>query len=129
MHCFSAPADTPLLKEGEDGDHMIILMSGKVSVRKGGVDCVDHNLATVGPGAILGEMSLIDGEQRFADCIANETTRFAVISKSDLEEIIALHPRLANKLLSMLLQIMVVRLRDMSWRAISPSFQGAHLAV
>lgn len=129
MHCFNAPPDTLLLREGEKGDHMIILMSGKVDVRKADADGSSRRLAMVGPGAILGEMSLIDGEQRFADCIAAEATRFAVISKSDLEEILALHPRLGNKLLSMLLQIMVVRLRDMSMRAIAPPFHGAHLGV
>jgi hypothetical protein len=42
------------------------------------------------------------------------------MSKSDLNEIMALHSRLANKFLTMLLQIMVSRLRDMGTRAIAP---------
>lgn len=120
MHCFSAPAGTVLLEEGEEGDHLILLLAGQVIVRKTDIGGAVHSLAMVGPGNILGEMSLIDGERRFASCITAEPTRFAVLSKSDLNEILALHPRLANKFLVMLLQMMVSRLRDMGTRAISP---------
>jgi len=120
MHCFSAPPGTVLLQEGEEGDHLIILLTGQVIVRKTDIGGTVHSLAMVGPGSILGEMSLIDGERRFASCIAAATTRFVAMSKSDLNEILALHPRLANKFLTMLLQIMVSRLRDMGTRAIAP---------
>jgi CRP/FNR family transcriptional regulator, cyclic AMP receptor protein len=120
MHCFSAPAGTVLLQEGEEGDHLIILLAGQVIVRKTDLVGQIHSLAMVGPGSILGEMSLVDGEKRFASCVAAEPTRFAALSKSELNEILALHPRLANKLLTMLLQFMVSRLRDMGTRAISP---------
>jgi CRP-like cAMP-binding protein len=120
MHCFSAPAGTVLLQEGEEGDHLILLLAGQVIVRKTDIGGTVHSLAMVGPGSILGEMSLIDGERRFASCVTAEPTRFAVMSKSELNEILALHPRLANKFLTMLLQMMVSRLRDMGTRAISP---------
>jgi CRP-like cAMP-binding protein len=120
LHCFAAPTGTVLLQEGEEGDHLIILLAGQVIVRKTDLGGTLHSLAMVGPGNILGEMSLIDGERRFASCVAAEPTRFAVMSKSELNEILALHPRLANKFQTMLLQIMVSRLRDMGTRAISP---------
>lgn len=120
MHCFGAPAGTVLLQEGEEGDHLILLLSGQVIVRKTDIGGTVHSLAMVGPGSILGEMSLIDGERRFASCVAAEPTRFVVMSKSDLDEIVALHPRLANKFLVMLVRMMVGRLRDMGTRVISP---------
>lgn len=121
MHCFSAPAGTVLLQEGEEGDHLILLLSGQVIVRKNDLAGKTHGLAMVGAGGILGEMSLIDGLPRFASCVATETTRFAVLSKSDLNEILALHPRLANKFLTMLLSVMVERLRDLGLRVVSPA--------
>jgi CRP/FNR family transcriptional regulator, cyclic AMP receptor protein len=97
MHCFSAPGDRVLLQEGQPGDHLIILLSGHVAVRKFDLTGKISSLAVVGPGEILGEMSLIDGEHRFASCVTTEPTRFAVLSRMDLTEITALHPRLANK--------------------------------
>ena len=121
MHCFGAPTGTVLLQEGEAGDHLILLLSGRVIVRKTDLAGKAHSLAMVGEGSILGEMSLIDGQPRFATCIAAEATRFAVLSKSDLNEILALHPRLANKFLTMLLQIMVERLLDLGTKVVSPS--------
>lgn len=121
MHCFSAPAGTVLLKEGEEGDHLIVIMAGQVQVRKFDLTGLVQGIAMVGPGSILGEMSLIDGEHRFASCIAAEPTLFAVLSRTDLNEIMALHPRLANKFLIMLLQMMVGRLRDTGMRAMSPT--------
>ncbi len=119
MHCFSAPAGSILLQEGEEGDHLILILSGQVIVSKQDLAGKAHSLAMVGEGNILGEMSMIDGQRRFASCIAAEAVRFAVMSKSDLNELLALHPRLANKFLMMLLQIMVERLRDLDTRVIS----------
>lgn len=121
MQCFGAPAGTVLLQEGEEGDHLILLLSGQVIVRKADLAGKPHSLALVGPGSILGEMSLIDGQPRFASCVAAEASRFAVLSKADLNELLALHPRLANKFLTMLLQIMVERLRDLGTRVVSPT--------
>lgn len=120
MHCFSAPEGAVLLQEGEEGDHLIVILSGKVIVRKSDLSGRMHSIAMVGPGSILGEMSLIDGEPRFASCVAAEPTRFVVLSRSDLNEIMALHSRLANKFMIMLLQMMVGRLRDAGTRALSP---------
>jgi CRP/FNR family cyclic AMP-dependent transcriptional regulator len=62
-------------------------------------------------GSSLGEMSLIDGERRFANCIATEPTDFAVFTRADLNEMLLRHPRLANKFLIKLMQILVGRLR------------------
>ncbi len=125
MHCFAAPGGAVLLQEGQEGDHLIILLSGRVTVRKYDLLGRVSSIAMVGPGDILGEMSLIDGEHRFASCIAVEPTRFTVLSRMDLTEITALHPRLANKFLFMLLQIMVSRLRDTGMRMVTEASKTA----
>jgi CRP-like cAMP-binding protein len=110
MHCFAAPRKTVLLKEGDQGDFLLLVLTGKVRIEKqteGG----EYVYATVGPGANLGEMSMLDGEPRFATCIATEPTDFAVLSRVDLNEILVMHPRLGNKFLLVLLQVMTHRLR------------------
>ena len=125
MHCFAAPSDTVLLQEGEEGDHLIVILSGRVAVRKYDLLGQITSIAMVGPGDILGEMSLVDGEHRFASCIAAEQVRFAVLTRMDVTEIMALHPRLANKLLFMLLHIMVSRLRDTGMRMVTQTSKPA----
>lgn len=128
MHCFAAPRDTVLLSEGDEGDYLLIILSGRVDVRKrdprGGQGALGGMLeiATVFPGNSLGEMSLIDGERRFASCITAEPTDFAVMTRADLNEILIAYPRLANKLLIRIMQILVGRLRDTGNRLLTNYF-------
>jgi len=57
-------------------------------------------------------MSLIDGQTRFATCISTEPVDFAVLDRKALNEVLVSQPRLGNKLLLLLLQLMAKRLRD-----------------
>lgn len=116
LHCFAAPRDVALLEEGDDGDYVLIVLSGNVAVRKLGPKDEPITIATAGPGSSLGEMSLVDGERRSASCVATEPVDFAVMTRADLNEMMVTHPRLANQFLIKLLQILVGRLRDTSVR-------------
>lgn len=113
MHCYAARRGQALLREGDSGDFLIIILTGEVSVIKR-AEGQDKLIANVRPGAALGEMSLIDGMPRFATCIAREPTDFAVLSRSDLHDLTVLNPTLGNKVLLMLLQLLTRRLRDTS---------------
>jgi CRP-like cAMP-binding protein len=115
MRCYGAPSRANLLHEGDEGHHLLIVLTGRVNVIKGtpqGITLV----AAAGIGTTLGEMSMIDGANRFASCIATEPTDFAVLTRPGLSEILLDHPRLGNKLLLVLLQLMTRRLRDASSR-------------
>lgn len=116
MHCFFAEEGALLLEEGVEGSHLVFLLAGRVQVSKRASSGAAVSLAMVGPGAVLGEMSLIDGEHRFASCIAHAPTEFAVLTRADLDEILYAHPRLGNKLLTWILQITIGRVRDMGLR-------------
>ena len=111
MHCFTAPRGGVLLAEGEEGEHALIILSGSVDVRKLSPEGKSVTIANVCCGSSLGEMSLIDGESRFASCVATEPTDFAVFTRHDLNEMLVMHPRLTNKFLIKLMQILVGRLR------------------
>jgi len=114
MHCFGAPTGTVLLQEGEAGDHLILLLSGRVIVRKTDLAGKAHSLAMVGEGSILGEMSLIDGEPRFASCITLAPTLFAVLDRDGLTRLIAEQPKTGIKLLMELVMLLNQRLRTVS---------------
>jgi CRP/FNR family transcriptional regulator, cyclic AMP receptor protein len=119
MHCFAAPRHAKLLHEGDDGDYLLIILSGEVTVVKRNPKGDSVEIALAQPGATLGEMSLIDGERRFASCLSNTPTDIAVMTRADLNEVLLAHPRLANKLLIRLVQILTGRLRNMGERLIS----------
>src|SRR5947207_8971876 len=59
-----APGDF-LFREGEKGDKMYVLLEGEVDIFLG-----DFVFETAGPGALLGEMALIDETPRTAHAVA-----------------------------------------------------------
>jgi CRP/FNR family cyclic AMP-dependent transcriptional regulator len=54
-----------LFREGDAGDGLYLVVSGDINVIKRGADG-EHLLAKLGPGAVLGEMSLITSDARSA---------------------------------------------------------------
>jgi CRP-like cAMP-binding protein len=73
-------------------------------------------IAQVDAGRILGEMSMIDGEARFATCVALEPTVIAVLDRENLARIIVEQPLLGAKLLMELVLMLSQRLRATSHR-------------
>lgn len=59
------PAEATIFKEGDEGDYMYVVKSGKVRIETHG-----RELAVIGEGEIFGEMSMIDRVQRSAAAVA-----------------------------------------------------------
>jgi len=112
MQCFAAPRDYELIKEGDPGDYLILILSGSVEVYKNIPKVGAKKIAEVFAGVTLGEMSLIDSQTRFASCVTTSPTDFAVFTRDSLNEVLIEMPRLGNKFLLVLLQLMAQRLRD-----------------
>jgi CRP-like cAMP-binding protein len=123
MDCFGAPSHTTILHEGEAGDFLIIVLTGSINVVKAFGENELKTLVHLGAGEIVGEMSLVDGQPRFASCITSEPTDFVVLTRPRLAEILVDHPGLGNKLLLTLLQLMTQRLRDTTTRML-PAIAG-----
>jgi CRP-like cAMP-binding protein len=110
MDCFGVPRQSVVLREGDDGDFLAILLTGKAMITKS-LDGVSKMIQEVKPGDVIGEMSLIDGQKRFASCITTEPSDFAVLTLQNFKSLLEHHPRLGNKLLLMLLRLTSSRLR------------------
>ncbi len=123
MKCFGAPSRATILREGDYGNFMLLLLTGSVNVVKG-TPGESKLVAQLGPSTFLGEMSLFDGQQRFASCITNEPTDFAILTRDSLNDILLDHPRLGNKLLLILVQMITSRLRETTKRML-PTVIGA----
>ena len=55
-----------LFSEGDSGDSLWIIQSGRVDVFKNIRSDIDRTLASLGPGDVIGEMSFIDQSRRSA---------------------------------------------------------------
>lgn len=124
MTCYAAPRDCILLEEGADGDFLLLILSGSVNVSKLNSRQETKVIAEANVGDTLGELSLIDGRPRFASCQTNTPTDFAVLTRDSLNEILVHHPRLGNKILLILLQLMTVRLRESCDRFLPSDYSG-----
>ena len=114
MICYAAPRGFRLLTEGDEGNYLLLILTGKVEVTKQVESGEARHIAIAEPGMSLGEMSMIDGAPRSASCDTIIPTDFAVLSRSSLNAILVQMPRLGNKFLLVLLQLMTTRLRNTS---------------
>lgn len=110
MVCYSAPRSTVLMREGEPGDFMVFLLTGHAEVLKLDERGAYHRLDTVGPGAVLGEMSMIDHRARSATSVALEPVDMVVLTRHAFKDLLVSLPRLGNKLLFVLLHLVAQRL-------------------
>jgi CRP-like cAMP-binding protein len=111
MDCYAADRGSVLIREGERSRELLVVLTGSVDVVKNVADGVRERIAKVGPGQVLGEISLIDGMPRTASCIADGPVDFALLTRDALDEILVIHPRLGNKILLLLLTLFSERVR------------------
>ncbi|MDP1524458.1 MAG: cyclic nucleotide-binding domain-containing protein [Rhodocyclaceae bacterium] len=114
MRCCRVGPGVELIREGETGDFMLLVLEGTVEIVKIDPRGMPQRLAMAGPGKTLGEMSLIDGEPRFASCLTLEPTVFAVLDRDSLANVISDEPRIGVKILMELLMLLNQRLRAVS---------------
>ena len=116
MDVYRAETGVEVIREGEGGDFMLMIIEGKVEVRKRDRWNTPQTIAVVEAGKTLGEMSMIDGEARFATCVAIETVLVAMLDRESLARIIIEQPLLGAKVLMELVLMLSQRLRATSQR-------------
>jgi CRP-like cAMP-binding protein len=116
MEMYRAEPGVEIIREGEGGDFMVLVVEGVVEVRKRDRWNTPQVMAHVEAGKTLGEMSMIDGEPRFATCAAADTVILAVIGRENLARLIVEQPMLGAKLLMELVLMLSQRLRSTSER-------------
>jgi len=114
MVCYRAPAGAEIIRESDPGDFMLMIIEGTVEIMKKDATGLPARIGNAGPGKTLGEMSLIDGEPRFASCIATSELVFAVLDRERLSDVIAADPKIGVKMLMELLMLLNQRLRVVS---------------
>ena len=91
-----------IFKEGDVGDVAYLIKKGSVKITKTGHDDCQKTIATVGKGAILGEMALIDDDTRSATAIVLFATEVLVIERHELVARLEKTDPVVNRLLQTL---------------------------
>ena len=132
-----------LIREGDAGDWMLLLLKGTVDVTKRiaplsmpatpqvtpppSEDATDaapeaapdsaatsSRVAVIRRGAAVGEMSMLDNEPRSASCTAIDAVEVGVLGRHAIALLIRDHPGVGAKLLVKITQLMAQRLRNTS---------------
>jgi CRP/FNR family cyclic AMP-dependent transcriptional regulator len=95
-------ADEVLFLSGDAGDGCYRVEEGLLKVTMVSRTGNERILAFVGPGGIVGELSIIDGLPRSASVVAMRTSRLSFISKAGFEDFTRKHPDIYKSLVTLL---------------------------
>ncbi len=97
--CVTFTAGQTVLKEGEFGDCMLILIEGEVDVL-----LHDQMLGTFSPVEVFGEMAAIDSQPRSATVIAKTNCKLARIDQARFRQLIKQRPETGIDIMRMLVE-------------------------
>jgi CRP-like cAMP-binding protein len=97
------------MREGDKGDELFIVLSGKVGVVRG-----EAVLTHLGPGEHVGEMALIRSVPRSASVVADQPSELVAIKRGDFFDILRREHELAIKFLWQFLGVLADRLDQTS---------------
>jgi uncharacterized membrane protein len=98
----TVPQNTRLFRQGDKGDAMYLIESGRVRISIRDDDEQEVILAELAQGDFFGEMSIIDGRQRSADAKVIEDAQFAILSREAFLSFVRSNPDVALEMLSAL---------------------------
>ena len=96
-----------IMRHGEEGDTMYVLLSGEVEIRIAGDDGRIRFTRHLTQGDMFGEMAVLTDEPRSADVVATQACTCLRVDRASLEEKLRLHPPLAAVLTDLLGQRML----------------------
>jgi len=96
------PRNTVLINEGDVGDALYVLLSGRVKVYSSNEAGREFVIDFHGPGEYVGEMSL-DGAPRSASVMTVEPTTCAVVNRAQFRDFVLAHPDFAMHLIERLI--------------------------
>jgi len=94
---ISMTAGTLIVDQGQTGREAFVVMSGEVTVKRN-----NRKVATLGPGDVVGELSLLDHGPRTATAICETDATLLVIDQRRFLSVIDDVPAISHKLLSSL---------------------------
>lgn len=112
LHHRSFAVDESIVREGEKGVGMYIILTGQVQILHAGEQGQPIKLATLGPGDFFGEQALLDESPRTASAIAVEPCQAIGFFRPDMLGLIDSNPRMGLKIIMRLSQMISFRLRQ-----------------
>lgn len=101
-----------LCRAGEPGDAMFVLVSGSLDVVSPSVGSTESaRLASISPGACVGEIAVLDGGNRSADVVATRSSTVLELTRAALDRIERDRPEIYAALMRNILMMNLERVR------------------
>lgn len=102
MTSISLRRGATLFQEGDAGNQLFVVVSGKIKLGRSGSGGRENLLAVLGPGQMFGELSVFDPGPRSTTATAVTPCQLRVLEHSDLSTWLAKHPEVGYGLLGQL---------------------------
>ena len=102
LETITLPRGRVVFNEGEPGDSLYIVLSGKIKLSRRAPDGRENVLAVMGPSDQFGELSVFDPGPRTATATAVTDVKLARMPQSTLRLWIEAHPEIGEQLLRVL---------------------------
>lgn len=112
LRLYKLRAGTVLFHEGDHDAFVGIVVDGTLEIRKADRAEHEHVVARLGPGKMVGEMSLIDGAPRSATAVATTDVRILVLTREGFDRMGEQRPDLALKYALMIAEAVSQLLRQ-----------------
>jgi CRP-like cAMP-binding protein len=86
--------------QGDPGTSLCIIQSGRIKLSLISASGREVIIDLLGPGDVFGELALLDGEPRSADCVATEVTELLLLQRDDFLQFLEGNPKLTIALLA-----------------------------
>lgn len=109
MHSRTYTEGEYLFEYGNPGAALFFIQSGEVSIEIP-KDGQLNQVAVLGDNTFLGELALLNSDERTASAKANKTTKCLALYRNDLIEMLASNPQIASEIYCSLAQVVGKRL-------------------
>lgn len=89
-----------LFLAGDQGTSLCLIAAGRIRIQLTGPDGREVTINVYGPGEIVGEMALLDGEPRSADAIAQDPTHVYWLHRDDFVTFLQRYPHAAMTMMA-----------------------------
>ncbi len=103
-----------LFNDGDDGGYMCFVVSGSLEALKKNSAGKEVRLTLLGCGDSIGEMAVIDGEERSATVRSVDESKLLVLTRKGFDLLMDQHPRIGAAVLMRIARFLSKRIRESS---------------
>jgi len=105
---YECSEDAVIFRQADAGDRLYLIRAGRVKIVRYAPDGTELRLATMNPGDVFGELSVVDGKPRSATAVAMEPVEGVTLTTERFADFLKARPEAALRMM----RLLVTRLRQ-----------------